>query len=63
MGKVAESKPHKESKGSSLGRIIHDTRYKIPREKVLKIRITGNLSMNHLSSITFKTTAKKKRQY
>ena len=43
-----------------MGRIIHDTRYKIPCEIFLEIKITGNWSMNHLSSMTLNTTAKKK---
>ena len=60
MGKVAETKPHKESRGSSLVRILHDTKYKIPCEIFLEIKITGNWSMNHLSSITLNNTARKK---
>ena len=63
MGKVAETKPYKDSRGSSLGRIIHDTRYKIPCEVFLEIKTTGNWSMNRLSSITLKTTAKGNKQY
>jgi hypothetical protein len=62
MGKVAQFEPHNNSNGPALDRIIYDTKHKIPREIILKIRIAGDLSMNYLSSI-FKTTAKKERQY
>ena len=61
MGKVTESKPHKDSKGSLLGRMIGDSQHKIPREEILEIRITGNLSTNHVPLLTLCLMAKEKK--
>ena len=61
MGKVTESKPHKDSKGSLLRRMIGDTRYKIPREEILEIRITGNLFTNQVPLLTLYLMAKERK--
>ena len=60
MGKVAETKPHKDSRGTSFGRILHDTKYKIPCEMFPKIKIAEIWSINHFISITLNNTAREK---
>jgi hypothetical protein len=57
MGKI---RLHKTSKGSESGR-IHNTNYRIPREKNHKIVVPGNLCMNNISEIILNTAAKSRR--
>jgi hypothetical protein len=57
MGKI---RPHKTSKGSESGR-IHNTNYRILREKNHNIAITRNLCMNYISEIIPNTAAKSRR--